>query len=172
MVFARDQLTELYRHMEWADAKVWRAVPGGNRDDDRLRTLLLHIHVVQRAFLCVWTHQPIDDVFRTAEQLTTLADIRSWAQPYYRDALAFVEQLTDEQLAAAIALPWAGQLAQQLGCDPAPPTLGDTGFQVTSHSTYHRGQVNARLRELGGEPPLVDYIAWIWFGKPHAEWGT
>jgi uncharacterized damage-inducible protein DinB len=38
------------------------------------------------------------------------------------------------------------------------------------HSTYHRGQVNARLRELGIEPPLTDYIAWIWFGRPEAEW--
>jgi hypothetical protein len=29
--------------------------------------------------------------------------------------------------------------------------------------------VNARLRELGAEPPLTDFIAWIWFGKPQAE---
>ena len=35
-----------------------------------------------------------------------------------------------------------------------------------SHSTYHRGQVNARLREIGAEPPLVDYIAWLWFDRP------
>jgi hypothetical protein len=26
--------------------------------------------------------------------------------------------------------------------------------------------VNARLREMGGELPLVDFIAWVWFGKP------
>jgi uncharacterized damage-inducible protein DinB len=45
-------------------------------------------------------------------------------------------------------------------------------FQVTSHSTHHRGQVNARLRALGGEPPLVDYIAWVWFGKPAADWAV
>jgi uncharacterized damage-inducible protein DinB len=39
-------------------------------------------------------------------------------------------------------------------------------FQVTSHSTYHRGQVNARVREGGRRMPLVDFIAWVWFGKP------
>jgi hypothetical protein len=27
-------------------------------------------------------------------------------------------------------------------------------------------QVNTRIRELGGTPPLVDFIAWIWAGKP------
>jgi uncharacterized damage-inducible protein DinB len=45
-------------------------------------------------------------------------------------------------------------------------------IQVATHSTYHRGQVNARLREVGGEPPLVDYIAWIWFGRPAPEWSA
>ena len=44
--------------------------------------------------------------------------------------------------------------------------------QVASHSTYHRGQVNARLREVGGTPPLVDYIAWIWFGRPAPNWSS
>ena len=43
-------------------------------------------------------------------------------------------------------------------------------IQVTIHSTHHRGQFNARLRQVGGEPPLVDYIAWVCFGRPPAEW--
>ncbi len=38
------------------------------------------------------------------------------------------------------------------------------------HSTHHRGQVAARLRELGGEPPLVDFIAWLWWKRPEPEW--
>ena len=49
------------------------------------------------------------------------------------------------------------------------PTLAETALQVAMHSTYHRGQVNARLRQIGGEPPLVDFIAWIWFGRPAPE---
>ena len=67
-------------------------------------------------------------------------------------------------------MPWAKQIEAQLGRPPAISTLADTCFQVASHSTYHRGQVNARLRELGAEPPLVDYIAWIWFGRPTPSW--
>ena len=27
-----------------------------------------------------------------------------------------------------------------------------------------------RLREVGGTPPLVDYIAWVWFSRPDAPW--
>ena len=48
--------------------------------------------------------------------------------------------------------------------------MAETCLQVCSHSTYHRGQVNARLREIGAEPPLVDYIAWLWFERPAADW--
>ena len=42
------------------------------------------------------------------------------------------------------------------------PTSAETAPHVAMHTTHHRGQVNARLRELGAEPPLVDYIAWLW----------
>jgi uncharacterized damage-inducible protein DinB len=39
------------------------------------------------------------------------------------------------------------------------------------HSAYHRGQVASQLRELGGEPPLTDFVAWIWLDRPPADWG-
>ena len=57
-----DLLRQLIRHMEWADAEVWRAVlacePAGH--DRRLRDLLTHLHVVQRLFLVVWRKEPFD----------------------------------------------------------------------------------------------------------------
>ena len=34
------------------------------------------------------------------------------------------------------------------------------------------GQVMTRLRELGGAPPLVDYVIWVWSGSPVADWDT
>ena len=61
-------------------------------------------------------------------------------------------------------------VAEMLGHAPEVTTIGDTALQVALHGTYHRGQINARLREIGGEPPLVDYIAWIWLGRPAAAW--
>ena len=35
---------------------------------------------------------------------------------------------------------------------------------------YHRGQNATRLRELGGEPPLTDFVAWLWKGRPDGKW--
>jgi len=61
-------------------------------------------------------------------------------------------------------------MEKQYGHRPEDTTMRETMHQVVLHSTYHRGQVAAYLRTLGGEPPLTDYIAWLWAGRPAAEW--
>ena len=166
-----DLLRQLIRHMEWADAEVWRAVlvhePAGN--DPRLRELLTHLHLVQRLFLVVWQKQPFDPS-RGQPQFTMATDLRNWAQTYYADANRFLDGIDESSLKSEVVMPFVKVMEAQLGRTFAKATLGDTIFQVTSHSTYHRGQVNARLREVGGTPPLVDYIAWIWFGRPVPNW--
>ena len=159
--------------MEWADAEVWRAVlahePAG--DDTRLRELLMHLHLVQRLFLIVWQKQPFDPS-RGQPQFATAADLRDWAQTYYADANGFLDTVDELTLKTEVSMPWVKSFEAQLGRTFSTPTLGETIFQVTSHSTYHRGQVNARLREVGGQPQLVDYIAWIWFGRPAPNWAA
>jgi uncharacterized damage-inducible protein DinB len=157
--------------MEWADAEVWNAVlahePASR--DQRLRDLLIHLHRTQRLFLLVWQKQPLDAAWGKAD-FPTVADLRRWAQTYYPDVNRFVQALDESALKDDMSMPWVRSFEAQLGRTFETPTLGETIFQVTSHSTYHRGQVNARLREIGGEPPLVDYIAWLWFGRPEPNW--
>ena len=170
MTLPLDALKELFLHMEWADATVWRAAlahPPAARDT-RLRDLLLHLHNVQRAFLHIWTKQPLD--WPTTEDFPDIASVQRWSHPAYAASRQFLDALDPAALGVPLVMPWAAELAKSLGREPGEPTLGETIFQVTSHSTYHRGQVNARLRELGGEPPLVDFIAWVWFDKPAPLW--
>jgi len=168
----REHLRDLIHHMEWADAEVWRAVlaHAGARQDARLRDLLLHLHVVQRGFLLVWRAQPVAQAMRTATEFEDIVDLRAWAQPNYADVRQFVDGVDAAALTRGVTMPWVETYQRQLGRTFDTPTLAETIFQVTSHSTYHRGQVNTRLREVGGEPPLVDYIAWVWFGRPEPDW--
>ena len=163
-------LTDLFRHMRWADGEVWHAVlrAGDVSNDEVLRGLLLHLHAVQRVFLDVWKQRPF--AIPEVSGFPNATDIRLWSLPYYDEAEAFLDSLDERALMQPVTMPWAAAMAAQLGIPPATPTLAETIFQVTSHSTYHRGQVNARLRDVGGEPPLVDYIAWIWFGRPEPAW--
>ena len=164
-----DALNELVRHMEWADAAVWRAAlahpPAAH--DARLRDLLLHLHAVQRAFLHVWMARPV--ALPEADAFADIGEVHAWSLPYYAELTEYLATLDDASLARPIEMPWIAGFEERTGRRFDKPTLAETIFQVTSHSTYHRGQVNMRLREIGGEPPLVDFIAWIWFGKPAAE---
>ncbi len=82
----------------------------------------------------------------------------------------YLSGLSEEALAQIVALPWAEMAAARMGQTPAASTMAETLQQVSMHSAYHRGQVNTRLREIGAEPPLVDFIAWVWLGKPAAQW--
>lgn len=162
-------LTDLFRHMEWADAAVWTAVLASEvgREDAKVRGYLHHLHVVQRAFLRTWRGEPRDAPY---PDFDSTAPMLAWVRDYFPEAAAQVETWTDEQVAEPMPVPWASMVERRIGRPPAMSSLADTALQVAMHSQYHRGQVNARLREVGGEPPLVDFIAWVWLGRPKAEW--
>ena len=164
-----ETLCELMRHMEWADAHVWRAIrahPAAGQDE-RICALLHHYHGVQRAFLTLWSVQPFaPPAADTPELWATEAAVRD----YYRELHAAMAVFDDAALRRPIVMPGLEPFEKQMGRTFDRPALAETILQVASHSTHHRGQVIARLRELGTTPPLVDYIAWIWFGRPAAEW--
>lgn len=164
-----DLLNDLIRHMDWADATVWRAVLSSPNAaaDERIKNWLHHIHMVQHAFMNVWTSQPYSG---EAGKDFDPAALANWGREFHQLAAAHLASLNEDDLDGQMNMPWAKFLTKSLGRDPSGTTKGETILQVAAHSNYHRGQVNARLRELGSEPPLVDYIAWIWFGRPAADW--
>ena len=161
--------SDLYRHMEWADSTVWKAVMECEeaKSDEKLLRYLTHIHLVQKFFLLTWRGEPRPTSFPTFETAGPLLD---WARPYYDEAFNYLKAYQPEHISEPVPLAWASMVEKLLGRAPAMTTLGDTMLQVPLHTLYHRGQVNARLREVSGTPPLVDYIAWVWFGRPGANW--
>ncbi len=168
-VHTAETIADLFAHMQWADAKVWAAVLacGDARGDERLRGHLHHMHVVQWAFLRMWRGEPRDAPFPEFE---TIKPLLGWAREYYVAARETTAAWTGDRLNAEQILPWAALVEKKIGRKADPSTVSETAMQVAMHSQYHRGQVNARLREIGGDPPLVDYIAWVWLGRPAPEW--
>jgi uncharacterized damage-inducible protein DinB len=158
---------DLFAHMEWADARVWRAVVEANATgDETLREKLHHIHLTQQGFFVIWNGGELNLPWKPfADHAETIA----WARGNYAELLPYVANASEAELDRIIEFPWAAKLVGEFET-PAPVTLRDTFVQLPSHSTYHRGQVNMRLRELGNEPPLVDYIAWLWLGRPKPAW--
>jgi uncharacterized damage-inducible protein DinB len=162
-------LRDLYRHMEWADASVWRAVLASKEtgDDQKLKEYFYHLHLVQRAFLRAWRSEPRDTPFPTFDDVR---ELMLWGRSYFGEVFEHFETLTDEQISQRAQLPWADIVEKELGRQPEKLTVAEMMLQVPMHSQYHRGQINARLRAVGGEPPRVDYIVWIWLGRPEADW--
>lgn len=160
---------DFFRHMEWADATVWSAVLASEAApaDTRLRDLLYHSHLVQRAFLRAWRGQPADLPYPTFDHLPALM---AWGRTFHDDAMPLVASWTPGVLTEPMPVPWASAVEQVIGRPPAMTTRGETVLQVAMHTHYHRGQITMRLREIGVAPPLVDYIAWLWFGRPAPAW--
>jgi uncharacterized damage-inducible protein DinB len=165
----RRDFSELVTHMEWADAQTWRAVramPAAG-SDERLKWLLHHSQLVQSIYLQAWRGDPF--------QLTELASypdvaaIEAWARPYYPRLSAFAASVDDAKFDQPVDFPWSAMIIEKFGT-ALPATLSQSVFQVFSHTAYHRGQIATRIREGGGEPPLVDFLYWVWAGRPAPEW--
>lgn len=160
---------ELIQHMEWADFVVFLSILGKPQveEDELLLKRLRHIHLVQKAFFDVWQHQPINP---HATDLLNARELAGFARSLHREIQEFQRSLSSVDLDRVIHLPWSEQVSRTLGFEIANPSLGQTLLQVTAHSSYHRGQVNSRLRELGIDPPMTDFIAWVWARKPSPAW--
>ena len=165
----RDEFRDFVTHMEWADALTWRSVRDlpSAQTDARLRYLLHHIHIVQLVYMQAWRGDP----FRVTE-LSSYPDLSSlfeWSRPYYAVAREFGESVDESRFDRPIEFPWGEEIKKRFGT-VTPATLAESAWQVFSHTIYHRGQVATRVREIGGEPAVVDFLLWVWQGKPTAQW--
>ncbi len=158
-------LRDLYGHQVWADAEHWRAIGDHAvaRDDKVIRDRLHHIALVQRLFLWAVGDRQDAFAFTKPEEFPSFDALQSYAREHHGRLAPAIAAMTDARLAESIAIPWV----------PDPPlslTVAEALTQSAMHTHYHRGQNATRLRELGGEPPMTDYIYWLWKGRPEPIW--
>jgi len=156
-------LRELYGHQEWADAEHWRAFEShpAALADKAIRERLLHIHLVQHAFLWLLGTRNQQFEVKKIEDFANLPDLKKYGRAGLTQMNAFLNGL-DPQRAEMIEVPWFKP--------PAKLTVRQALMQAAMHSHYHRGQNATRLRELGGVPPTTDFIIWLHKGQPGAQW--
>ena len=158
-------LEELYGHQEWADAEHWRAFQAhaASLADKAIRDRLLHIHLVQHAFLWITGPRTSQFALKKLEDFPDAEDLKHYAQQGHTDLHELLKEATPDRLGEVIEVPWfkpALKISRQHALT-----------QAAMHSHYHRGQNATRLRELGGVPPTTDFIEWLRNGKPAARWG-
>jgi uncharacterized damage-inducible protein DinB len=157
-------LNELYAHQEWADAEHWRAFEAhpGSLADKAIRERLLHIHMVQHAFLWVAGSRKAEFAFKNMEDFPNVADLKKYAQQGLAEMSELVKKTNHDRLEEVIEVPWFKPLVTI--------SVRHALMQAAMHSHYHRGQNATRLRELGGVPPMTDFIIWLRNGQPTARW--
>jgi uncharacterized damage-inducible protein DinB len=165
----RREFRDLLTHMEWADAETWRAVRDlpSAQSDERLRWLFHHSHLVQSIYLQAWRGDAF--VLTEVKAYPDLHAIHAWSQPYYPLVAAFANTIDESRFAQSVDFPWSQMIVEKFG-KVLPATLSESAFQVFMHTSYHRGQISTRIREIGGEPPLIDYLYWVWAGRPEPLW--
>jgi len=157
-------LDELYAHQEWADAEHWRAFEGhpAALTDKALSERLLHIHMVQHAYLWIMGPRTSEFAFKKPEDFPSMADLKKYAQRGLEEVGEFLKKTDQNRLEEFIEVPWF---------KPMKISVRHALTQAAMHSHYHRGQNATRLRELGGAPPMTDFIVWLRAGQPAAQWG-
>jgi uncharacterized damage-inducible protein DinB len=158
-------LRDFYGHQAWADAEHWRAIEAhaAAAQDAAIKARLHHIHMVQRVFLWAVGDRATGFVVSTPEEFASLAALKEYARGSHDEIDRYLATVTSARLDQRISMPWFAD-------PPLSITVTEALTQCAMHSHYHRGQNATRLRELGGEPPLTDLIAWYWKGRPGPAW--
>jgi uncharacterized damage-inducible protein DinB len=156
-------LRNLMAHAEWANAvffHAWDSSPA--RDNEEMRRRLSHLIGVQQGFLALLTDK--EPGGPRPGPPDTFEELKSRAQSCHTGLRDLVVGMPPEKLSRTIQVPWF----------PDPPcviTVAEALVQVAMHSQHHRGQCMTRLKDLEGEPKNVDWIIWLWKGKPEGRWG-
>ena len=141
--------TVLLSHLQWADAEVWKKnlTFDAAENDERIKKLLYHLHQVQYAFYFLWNDLPME--IPKPDEFTDLKSIAKWGFDYQQKLNEFLSSAKANEKNKIVQIPWSVFMERKTKQKVVPATLEETMLQVASHSTYHRGQINTRFRELG-----------------------
>jgi uncharacterized damage-inducible protein DinB len=154
------EMRELLDFNEWANAKTFGAI--GALDAGALTkdlgssfpsVLLTAAHIVGAEWIWLerWTGAPPPSGFPEWVKFPELPDLAIRLSDVETRRAAYLSNLPD-QLPPTIAFRLLN------GTEDAQP-LDVMVRHVVNHSTYHRGQIAAFMRQLGAVPPSTDLIA-------------
>ena len=157
----QDDVVALFTYDRWANTKVLDAcrqltaqqyvaepVPGWSS----VRSTIYHIALATEFNLRTLASDP-DDRIPTEADLATVDDVARLLERAYRRFEELRPTLTPERLNTVLTLRAVGRTF----------TLPRWAIlrHIVNHSTYHRGQVAAKLKRCGIEQPNTDFFWWV-----------
>ena len=157
----QDDIVALFAYDRWANRRVLDAcrkltaqqyaaepVPGWSS----VRSTISHIALASEVNLRTLADSP-DDRIPTEADLATVDDAAGLLERAYRRFEELRPALTPERLNTVVTLRRRGRTAS------LPPWA--LLRHIVNHSTYHRGQVAAKLKRFGIEQPATDFFFWV-----------
>jgi uncharacterized damage-inducible protein DinB len=147
----KDHFTRLFKHLEWADARVLASLRGARNQQQRNLELFAHILGSEHNWLsringtaarvAIWPTLTLDECERlAAENVGAFNEL--------------VSGLTPELLQKPVTY-------KNSAGDQFTSTIEDMLTHVALHGAYHRGQIASSIRASGDTPNATDYIAFV-----------
>jgi uncharacterized damage-inducible protein DinB len=156
----QDDIAALFAYDRWANRKVLDACRKLNEEQyvaepipgwSSVRSTVHHIAWVTDFHLRTLAGDP-DESIPTEGDVATVEDAARLLERAYRRFDELRPTLTPERLNTVQTQRRRGRTAT------LPPWA--MLRHIVNHSTYHRGQVAAKLKRLGIEPPNTDFFFW------------
>ena len=145
----KDHFTRLYKHLEWADARVLESLRSAQTP--RERDIELYSHILGSEH--VWLSRISGTIPRVVVwPALSLDESESLGKENVSAFNELVSRLTPELLQKPITY-------RNSTGDQFTSTIEDILTHVAMHAAYHRGQIAASLRAGGDTPSPTDYIA-------------
>jgi len=143
-----EHLKDLFAYEAWANERCIRASESIYATDEPMRRLLSHVINAHGVWLArIEKRNSVHGIWDIHEHNTLL----TIDQTNNREWLSYLDSIDDRQLEQAI------NYSDASGTPWSTPLL-DIMQQILNHSTYHRGQIAARVSSLGFSPLPTDYI--------------
>lgn len=158
---------QLMAFNQWADRQFFDAlrplaVESYHRDlhtsHGGIHGTLAHLVGVEKAWLDRWRQQPATAAAEVA-QLTSLDGLRAYWESVCAEMSAFLHSLDEPTLHQT--------LTTQSLIGQVTATYGQMIQHVVDHSSYHRGQIVAMLRQLGETPPSTGMMRFLRESQAH-----
>ncbi len=158
-----EHLRDLMAHQSWADAiffNCWGSSPE-IVENENLRVRVLHIARVQENFRKLITEELVSRP--PDEPVPCFADLKNRMRSAGGALRLLLQEMNEPRLKDPLKIPWFQE-------SPCIVRVAEALVQVAMHTQHHRGQCMTVLKQLGGKPRNVDWIVWLWKGKPDGSW--
>ncbi len=150
---------KMYEYDNWANSRILNAIKDISSSElemdlggsfPTVHGTLLHMLWVELMFMRRWQGLSTQDLADPPE-LASVQEIQNAWQALEKERNVYLDRLQDSELDTP------SNYSDSRG-RPVSVPLWQAVFQCINHSTFHRGQIVTKLRQLGKVPPATDFM--------------